>query len=252
MTTAKFNAWVTCPNPQPQAKLRLFCFAFAGSGASIYRDWGKALEPTIEVCPIQLPGRENRFGEPLYRDVETLAPAIAQQLHPLLDKPYMIFGHSMGALVGYEVLRVLQATSQPLPKLVLLAAFRAAHLPLKREPMHQLNDEMFIEKLASLGGCPQEVLESKELMQIVLPILRADFEVCDGYTHQAGEALNCPLILIAGQHDPNAGPKEMQPWQLHTQHPAHLVTLPAGHFFLKTHQTELMQIIQQYVQTHAF
>lgn len=245
MITAKFNTWVTCPIPQPQAKLRLFCFAYAGGGASIYRDWGKLLGPTIEVCPIQLPGRENRYAEMPHRNVQTLAPEIATHLQGFLDKPYIIYGHSMGALVGYEVMRTLQAKNQPLPLVALLAAFRAAHLPLKRAPMHQLSDEAFIEKLASLGGCSPEVLNSEELLQIILPMLRADFELCDGYTHQAGEALKCPFIMIAGLKDRQVAHEDIQAWQIHTYHPARLLTLPAGHFFLKTHQTDLMQIIRQ-------
>ncbi len=245
MTTPRFNAWVTCPNPQPQAAVRLFCLPFAGGGASVYRGWGKELGPTIEVCPIQIPGRENRFSETAHRDINTLAPAIASQLQFYIDTPYLIYGHSMGALVTFEVLRILQQKGQPLPSIAILGAHRAAHLPPKRRPMSELDDEAFIEKLTTFGGFPKEVLESEELLKFVMPTLRADFTLCDSYAHQPDDKLDCPLVLVAGKHDQEVGPQDMQPWDEHTSHSARLVTLDAGHFFLKTHQAELMQIIRQ-------
>ena len=245
MTTPKFNPWVTCPHPQPLARVRLFCLPFAGGGASVYRGWGKELAPAIEVCPIQLPGRENRFSETAHRDIATLAPAIARQLQFYLDKPYLVYGHSMGALLAFEVLRILQQKGQPLPEVAVLGAHRAAHLPPKRQPMSELDDDAFIAKLTTFGGFPKEVLDSKELLQFVMPTLRADFALCDGYAHEPGEALDCPLVMVAGQHDQEVGPADMQAWQVHTVHPARLVTLDAGHFFLKTHQAELLQVIQQ-------
>lgn len=245
MTTPKFNAWVTCPQPEPHALARLFCLPFAGGGASIYRSWGKELAPTIEVCPIQIPGRENRFSETAHRDIKTLAPAIASQLQFYLDKPYIIYGHSMGALISFEVLRILQDKGQPLPHIAILGAHRAAHLPPKRKPMSELDDGAFISKLTTFGGFPREVLESQELLQFVMPTLRADFTLCDGYQHEQSEPIDCPLVMIAGEHDTEVAPQDMQPWDVHSTQPARLISLDAGHFFLKTHQAELMQIIRQ-------
>jgi surfactin synthase thioesterase subunit len=245
MTTTHFNAWVTCPAPAPDARVRLFCLPFAGGGASLYRAWSKALAPHIEVCPIQLPGRENRFKETAHRDVNTLAPAIANQLQFYLDKPYLVYGHSMGALLAFEVLRLLQQKGQALPEAAILGAHRAAHLPLKRQPMIELDDAAFIGKLVTFGGFPEEVLRSKELLQFVLPTLRADFTLCDSYRHQPSEALDCPVVMVAGTRDQEVCPQDMQPWQRHSLHPARLIELDAGHFFLKTHTDEVFQIIGQ-------
>lgn len=245
MTTTKFNTWITCPNPQPSARVRLFCLPFAGGGASIYRGWAKDLEPSIEVCPIQLPGRENRFSETAHQSVQTLAPAIANQLQFYLDKPYLIYGHSMGALLTFEVLRILQQKGQVMPEVAILGAHRAAHLPPKRKPMSTLDDASFIAKLTTFGGFPDEVLQSKELLQFVLPTLRADFAVCDGYQFTPSSALDCSLVLIAGSHDQEVNPQDMLAWQTHTLHPARLVTLDAGHFFLKTHPQAVFDVIKQ-------
>ena len=245
MTTTTFNTWITCPKPLPEARVRLFCLPFAGGGASIYRGWAKDLEPAIEVCPIQLPGRENRFSEKAHEHVQTLAPAIANQLQFYLDKPYLIYGHSMGALLAFEVLRILQQKGQAMPETAILGAHRAAHLPPKRQPMSTLDDASFLAKLTTFGGFPDEVLQSQELLQFVLPTLRADFALCDSYPFTPGPALDCPLALIAGRHDQEVNPQDMQPWQTHTLHPARLVTLDAGHFFLKTHPEAVFDLIKQ-------
>ena len=118
----KFNRWVTCPFPQPEAALRLFCFPFAGGGASIYRAWGKLFGAAVEVCPIQLPGRENRFSEPAFKDAQALAQALASQLQLYSDKPFVMYGHSMGALVAFELARVLQANGMVVGDTVTVSA----------------------------------------------------------------------------------------------------------------------------------
>ena len=138
--STKFNQWVTCPFPQPDATLRLFCLPFAGGGASIYRGWGKLLGPTIEVCPIQLPGRENRFSEPAFKNAQALAQALANQLQLYSNKPFVIYGHSMGALLAFELTRALQSNGMEMPEVLLLGPHRAAHLPRTHETLYTLDD----------------------------------------------------------------------------------------------------------------
>src|ERR1700720_4333094 len=115
MSYRVFTTWITCPRPHPQAALRLFCLPFAGGGASVYRSWGSQLPSSIEVCPVQLPGREERYGEPVFTSLIGLARAVAREMTPFLDRPFAVFGHSMGALLAFEVARSLRHSKTPSP-----------------------------------------------------------------------------------------------------------------------------------------
>jgi medium-chain acyl-[acyl-carrier-protein] hydrolase len=230
----KFNRWVTCPFPQPEAALRMFCFPFAGGGASIYRGWGKLFGSTVEVCPIQLPGRENRFSEPAFKEVQTLAQALASQLQLYSDKPFVMYGHSMGALVAFELTRVLQANGMAMPEALILGAHRAAHLPRTRETLYNLDDKTFIERLQRFGGFPEEVLASADLLQFLMPTLKADFTLCDTYVYTEQEPLNCPIHIFSGAADPEAPPAVMEDWRQHSSVDAHMHVFQAGHFFIRS------------------
>ncbi len=241
--TIKFNDWITCPNPKPAARLRLFCLPFAGGGASIYRSWGKALSPAIEVCPIQLPGRENRFREPAHTAALPLAELLAAQIQRYAEKPFMLFGHSMGALLAFELTKILQRQNAPLPLTLFLSAHRAAHLPARRAPMHALPDQEFIEKLRRFGGFPDEVLQHQDLLDFLLPTLRADLTLCDSYDYVPDTPLNCPLQLYAGRQDTEVSPADLEAWSEHTTQSAKLHVFPGGHFFLRSDAEALMQAI---------
>lgn len=241
----KFNNWITCPHPEPNAQVRLFCLPFAGGGASIYRPWGKLLGSEIEVCPIQLPGRENRFSETPIKQAQAMAQSLANQIQLYSNKPFFIYGHSMGALLAFELARALQENGMDMPQGIFLAAHRAAHLPRKREALYALPDDQFIDRLKRFGGFPQEVLDSKELLAFLMPTLKADFTLCDTYQFQSGTVLQCPLHLLAGNDDIEASPDVVEPWSQHTADVAKLHVLSAGHFFLRTHQDELIQILKK-------
>ncbi|MFK7829716.1 MAG: thioesterase II family protein [Congregibacter sp.] len=242
----KFNAWVSCPRPEPDATFRMFCLPFAGGGASLYRSWGEELGADIEVCPIQLPGRESRVGEPAHHDFSVLASALANQLSLYLDRPYFIYGHSMGALLAFEAIRALQESGQALPQIAFLGAHRAAHLKPRRQSMLELDDAEFIARISAFGGFQKEVLESEELLNFILPTLRADFSICDGYEYAGGDPIDCPIVAISGAHDPEVPPEDMGAWQEHTRHPVQHITLDAGHFFIKTHSESLISVIRRF------
>jgi medium-chain acyl-[acyl-carrier-protein] hydrolase len=244
MSDHPFNSWITCPKKQPNAKIRLFCLPFAGGGASLYRPWAAALAPEIEVCPIQPPGRENRYSEKVITDAYEMANAIAAQMLPFIDRPYAIFGHSMGALLSFEITKVLQSQKKRPPEILFLSAHRAAHLPRKRDPLHALPDSQFIESLKQYGGFPEEILNNQEFIDFILPTMRSDMTLCDLYTFKQSETpIMTPLEMYAGEDDREAGPSEMSAWSEHTSSESNLTTFKGGHFFLRTHSQEVLEKI---------
>ena len=240
------SPWVIRSAPQPHAKKRLFCIPFAGGGASAYRKWANALGPSIEVCPIQLPGRENRLLEPAYDDCQALTDALLSALRPFLDKPYSIYGHSMGALLAFELARQIEEVSDQIvrPERVFVAAHRAAHLPLQRLPMADLPQEALIAKLNEFGGFSSEALNSPELMELLLPTIRADLKLCDTYHYEQKKPLRCPLEVIIGALDHQTSTETTNPWALQTAEPTKIHTINEGHFFLHTHLEQVIHIVR--------
>jgi len=238
-----FNKWLTCLYPNPAARLRLFCLPFAGSGASVFRTWGRDLAPVVEVCPVQLPGRENRLAEPPYTDIRALTQRLVDQLRPYAQKPFALFGHSMGALLAFELTRTLQRENGPMPLVLFLSAHRAANLLSRRKPLSHLPAPEFIQAVRDLGGTPEGVFESQDLIDITLPTLRADFTLCETYHFVPGPPLDCPLILCAGRKDTEVSPQEVEAWSEHTTRTAHLQLFPGDHFFLRSDYELLLQTI---------
>ncbi|MHC5826649.1 MAG: thioesterase II family protein, partial [Nostoc sp.] len=176
-TTPNFNSWVICPQPNPQANLRLFCFPYAGGSAAIFRTWPNNLPSNVEVCAVEYPGRGRQIQSAPLTRLEPLVEAIAPILIPYLDKPFAFFGHSMGGLVSFELTRLLRSQYSLAPFHLFISARRAPQIPLTKPPLHVLSDPDLQRELYSLNGTPKAVLESMELMQMFLPILRADFAV---------------------------------------------------------------------------
>ena len=240
----KFNSWVTCPVPQPQALSRIFCLPFAGGGATAFRDWGKLLGATIEVCPIQLPGREGRFNELAFEEAQSLAQVLARQLQPFTNKPFAIYGHSMGALVAFELTRVLQASGFAMPRALILGAHRAAHLPRIRETLYNLDDKTFIQKSQRFGGFPDEVLANDELLQLLIPTLKADFTLCDTYIYAEQDPLNCPIHVFSGANDPDTPYEAMEAWRQHSSVSTKIHVFQAGHFFIRSDRERVIDTLK--------
>ena len=238
-----FNGWITCPRPNPSALVRLFCFPYAGGSASLFREWPALLPREIEVCAIQLPGRENRLAEPPLTEIELLVQMLEQTIFPYLDKPYAFFGHSLGALVSFELARSLLQKEGSCPVRLLVSAHRAPHLPDPHPPIYDLPLPEFLQKLRMLQGTPEEVLQHEELMQLLLPTLRADFTLAETYVYLPGEPLPCPCSAFGGLRDTNISRAELAAWQQHTKGPFLVRMFPGDHFFLQSDRILLLRAI---------
>lgn len=212
--------------------LRLFCFSHAGGGAALFRSWSDYLPERVEVCAVQLPGRESRAGEPPYRRLGQLVTDLRAAIEPLLDRPFAMFGHSMGALVAFELARELRRSGAPQPEHLFLAAFRAPQLRSPNIRIYHLPDEVLKTVLAK-DGTPQIVLDNKEIMGSLLPTLRADFELCDTYEHAAEAPLSVPMSIFGGLHDVRVGRADLEQWNIQTSNEISLSMLPGSHFFIR-------------------
>jgi len=235
------SLWIKRANPQ--AYCRLFCFPYAGGGASIYHAWSRSLSAALDVCAVQLPGRENRIDEPLFTSLPLLIDTLAHELAPFFDKPFAFFGHSMGALISFELARRLRSWRQPEPSQLFVSALRAPQFPLSRDMLHKLPAAEFLRSVLRMGGTPPAVLMHKELVNLMLPILRADFTMYETYTYTREEPLACPITAFGGEQDTLVTVRELQSWREQTHGDFKLCMLPGNHFFLQGSQQQLLQII---------
>jgi medium-chain acyl-[acyl-carrier-protein] hydrolase len=229
--TSVSDPWIVFRKVRRQARMRLFCFPYAGGGASAYRAWGDDLPQEVEVCPVQLPGRESRLRETPFTGIAPLINALAQALVPYLDLPFALFGHSMGAVISYETAHRLQQERGLHPVQLLVSARRAPQVPPTEEPFHRLPDAEFRQKLRNLNGTPKSILEDAELMRLLLPLLRADFELNDTYVPSASFMLECPITVYGGLADALARRQHLEAWREVTHASFLLRIFPGGHFF---------------------
>lgn len=235
--------WLAYCAPKPDARLRLFCFPFAGGGASVYRDWAKDFPPDIDICPVQYPGRETRIREKLFTNIEQLVDAAAIGLAPYLDRPYCFLGHSMGSLVAYELARHIYKHGGAGPNRLFASGYRAPHLPYRSSLRHDLPKDEFISALRNLDGTPNAALDSPELMEFLLPIIRADCQICDLYSYQPRSPLNCPITVYGGTDDVDTEPDSLLAWKELTQGTFDMKVFPGGHFFLQTCRQEFLSAL---------
>jgi medium-chain acyl-[acyl-carrier-protein] hydrolase len=237
--------WLNFPQPNPRATLRLFCLPYAGGSAVMFRSWPNSFPGNIEICSIQLPGRGARLKEIPFRRTQELVPLLAEAVKPFLDKPFAIFGYSLGAVIGFELTRLLRQTSSASPMHLFVAGRRAPQVSVDRSPRYALPDEEFISELRKLNGTPQEVLEHPELVQLMLPLVRADFELDETYVYRAEPPLDVPLSAYGGLEDPDVTREHLESWCEQTTASFDLIMFPGDHFFLHTSSSQLFQAINQ-------
>jgi medium-chain acyl-[acyl-carrier-protein] hydrolase len=242
---SKPNAWLGWPKPNPLAQMRLFCFPYAGGSAMIYRSWPNLLISDVEVCPVHLPGRAQRLREQPFTRLSSLVQELVSAIRPFLDKPFAFFGHSMGAMIGFELARQLRLDHAPSPAQLFLSGRGAPHLAEADSPTFDLPDAEFVQYLRRLKGTPQEVLDDPELMQLMIPLLRADFAVCQTYEYKSEPPLDSPITVFGGLQDHEVRKEHLEAWREHTNSSFKLMMLPDDHFFLNSQQPLLLKILSQ-------
>lgn len=240
-----FGSWVISPKPNTQAGMRLFCFPYAGGGASCFFTWPESLPSTVEVCAIQLPGRENRARETAFTQLSTLLQVLGDALIPYLDKPFAFFGHSMGALICFELARYLRRQYALSPLQLFVSAYHAPQLLPEAPSLHALSQVELIEKLRRFHGTPEAVLQSEELMQLILPMLKADFTLCESYRYIDDEPFSLPFSVFGGLQDDTVSYDALQGWHDQTRGRCLVRMFPGNHFFLRFFKAQLLQSISR-------
>lgn len=237
------SSWLTCAQPNPQAKMRLFCFPYAGGSAQLYHKWAARLPATVEVCPIQLPGRGNRMKDAPFTQLMPMVKAVSTAILPYLQKPFCFFGYSMGAMIGFELTRLLKAEYGLQPLHLFVAGRTAPQIANTKPHTYHLPDGEFLDSLKDLNGTPRELLANAELMQLMIPLLRADFEVCQTYSYVPGPRLDCPMTVYGGTQDEHVSLEDYEAWKEQTTGPFKLTMFDGDHFFIHSHQHQLLETL---------
>lgn len=227
------------------AELRLFCFAHAGGGAAVFRPLRPLLAPRVDVVPIVLPGRESRVHELPYRRMEQLLDPLCAAIGPYLDRPFALLGHSLGSIVAYEVARRFP------PACLIVSGRRAPRSVTARRLFSSLPDGEFLTEIGRLGGTPPEVLEQTQLIRMLMPALRADFELNEAYRALPGPGLSCPLVAYMGADDPEVTRAELLGWHEETAGEFTLRVFPGGHFYLKDGRPDVSSALRQDLARHG-
>ena len=240
------DPWIVRPRPSPAATIRLFCFPYAGLGTSVFRNWPPLFPPHVEVVLVQPPGREARWGEQAFRQAGDLAASATQALLPLLTMPFMFFGHSLGAMTGFEVIRQLRRGGHPQPLRLFASALRAPQLPYPHPLLHRLPDAEFVDQVCDqYGGIPQALLDNPDLLKLVLPCLRADFTVFETYRYVDEAPLACPITAFGGTRDRRITEREIGEWRHQTTEDFRYEMFDGDHFFLKNGRDQLLASVMR-------
>lgn len=235
---------LVCLRRDRDAAIRLICLPPAGGSASFYHRLGSRLSQGVEVVGVQLPGRGHLVGQPPYRALGAMLADLVPAMMSLVDRPFALFGHSMGGLLAFELARGLRRVCGSSPVGLIVAACAAPQLPRTRRPVHRLPSAQLWDELSRLNGTPDEVLESTDIMELLEPAIRADFAICDSYHYVVDRPLHCPLVVFGGGADPNISRAELHAWAMHTTSSFRLSMLPGDHFFVTRELPRLVQAIE--------
>ncbi|MBV8273852.1 MAG: thioesterase [Verrucomicrobia bacterium] len=250
--SVKSTPWILGGHVNPEAPCRLFCLSHSGSGASQFFSWRKSLPPMLDLCPIQLPGRENRLREAPLTEINRIAEILSEELEPYFDRPYILYGYSWSAIIVFELARRLRIRGIP-PAISLYAlARRAPHLPETKPPLRHLPDDLFLLELKRrYDGMSPIVLRERELMQLLLPTLRADVTAYETYDYSEEEPLDCAIRVFGGTSDVTTTEDELRGWQRHTNGSFEITMLRGDHFFIRDNRASVLDSIAKDIPSNS-
>lgn len=246
--TAQFEKWVSVSHPAPQSPVRLACLPYAGGSASLFFPVSRALHPSVEVLAVQYPGRQTRLHEPRIDNVPEFTDQIFAALRHLDDKPLALFGHSMGAVLAYEVALRLQDAGLPAP-VRLFASGRRAPSRYRDEQVHTGSDAAVVAELRELSGTNEMLLGDPEVLAMILPAIRSDYTAIERYRHEPGRRIGCPVTVLTGDSDPRVSLEEANAWAEHTTQACETVVFRGGHFFLLDRAAEVIDLVARRLRT---
>ena len=225
--------WIVRPQIKNNAKVRLFCFPYAGSSAVVtYKFLVDSLPEDIEVCPVEFPGRGGRMAEKLISDISIAVDQISEEITDYFEKPYIFFGHSMGALVAYELSHLLIKKYDSRPLKLYLSAHMAPNIRKDEKIMHLLTGDEFLDELIKMNGLATEILQHKELLDLMLPIIKNDYKLCETYQYADKERLNIPFQVFGGKEDKDVKFDHLEEWSNLTSSECNIEMLDGDHFFI--------------------
>lgn len=222
--------------------VRLVCFPHAGGSASYFHPLSRSLAPAIDVLAVQYPGRQDRYREPCIDDIPRLADRIYQALLPFLDRPFAFFGHSMGAILAFEVARRCESAMTAWPSRLFVSGRRAPSRH-RDEKVHLADDAGLVRELLAVGGTDRRLAADPELLATVLPAVRSDYRAAETYVFAPGPPLTCPITAFTGESDPKATVAEVRDWRAHSTGGFTLRVFPGGHFFIEEYRDDIAEII---------
>jgi medium-chain acyl-[acyl-carrier-protein] hydrolase len=218
-------------NDRPNARVRLFCFTYAASSAQIFYRWNDYAPEWVEVSGCELPGHGARLGEKPYDTQDAAALEIANTLEPLLDRPYALFGHCLGAALAYEATRILRERGKAQPVHLFTSGARGPHLGIPIADVESMEDDEFIEHMHKAYSAPIDFLRHPEMRPLFLPMVRADARMTQNYRYQPGPPVSYPITAVAGQTDPDVQMEHLEGWHRHTDAKVTTRIYPGNHFF---------------------
>lgn len=242
------KSWLISINETKNAIHTVVCCHYAGGGASVFRGWDKYFPKDVRIVAIQLPGREERFSEEPLLSIGKVIDGLFPEISSLLNETasYSIFGHSIGALVGFELARKVRSIL--LPKVLIISAAGAPQLNFKRELIGHLPDKDFVEKLKIYNGLPESLIENNELLNMFIPMLRADLSILEGYKYKESQPLEFPILALGGSEDPIISAKDIGSWCVQTRQLFTMRIFNGDHFFIKNNQEQVLKYISQTIQ----
>lgn len=235
--------WFVCPQKNPEPEIRFFLFPYAGGGPSVFNKWSNEFPSNIEIQIVHYPGRGSRSTETAINSLPVLIEKLSQAIQPLLDKSFVFFGHSLGGLIAFELAKRLRTNELSQPKIIFISSCGAPQIPDPNPSIHTFPENEFINSLNKMNGIPQEILKNQELMNLILPILRADFELVETYEYISDEPLDCPIIAIGGLDDERISRERLEGWAAHTRVRFNSLYFPGNHFFINSAKGAVIETV---------